>query len=245
MPLAANSSIRLAPAHLSRRTLVLALCLTGLGLAGHGAWAAKPKAKAAGNQPLDVESFNNATDSPLLRSGSQGAAVARAQIMLDRTWFSCGEIDGRFAANMQRMVKAYQTAHDLKVTGTVTAETWTSLRKDGAPLLTSYTVTDKDAAGPFEKTPVRDGRTRQDEGAGVRVARRSPGRKIPHQPGYLKQLNAGAKIEAGKQITVPNVAASATPVERGFHRDRQVRARALCAGHRPAPGGGFPHQHRQ
>jgi hypothetical protein len=94
-----------SPVHLSRRTLVAALCLAGLGLASHSAWAAKPKAKAA-DGPLDMEAFNNATDAPLLRSGSQGAAVARAQIMLDRAWFSCGEIDGRFAANMQRMVKA-------------------------------------------------------------------------------------------------------------------------------------------
>jgi peptidoglycan hydrolase-like protein with peptidoglycan-binding domain len=37
--------------------------------------------------------------------------------------FFCSEIDGRFAANMQRMVKAYQTARGLKATGTVTAET--------------------------------------------------------------------------------------------------------------------------
>lgn len=200
-----------SPIHFSRRTLVAALCLTGLGLAGGSAWAAKPKAQAAGKQPLDVESFNNATDIPLLRSGSKGEAVARAQIMLDRAWFSCGEIDGRFAANMQRMVRAYQTAHDLKVTGTVTAETWASLRKDGAPLLTSYTVTDKDAAGPFEKTP-----TAMDERAKMKALvyeslDEALAEKFHTSTGYLQQLNGGGKIEAGKQLTVPNVAASATP----------------------------------
>ncbi|WP_411879350.1 L,D-transpeptidase family protein [Polaromonas sp. YR568] len=200
-----------SPAHLPRRTLVLALCFTGLGLAGHGAWAAKPRAKAAASQPLDMEAFNNATDSPLLRSGSNGAAVARAQIMLDRAWFSCGEIDGRFAANMQRMVKAYQTANDLKVTGTVTAETWASLRKDGAPLLTTYTVTDKDAAGPFEKTPVAMDERAKMKALVYESLDEALAEKFHTSPGYLKQLNAGAGIEAGKQITVPNVAASATP----------------------------------
>ncbi len=197
--------------HLSRRTLVLALCFTGLGLAGHGAWAATPKAKAAGNQPFDIETFNNANDAPLLRSGSQGAAVARAQIMLDRAWFSCGEIDGRFAANMQRMVRAYQTAHDLKATGTVTEETWASLRKDGAPLLTTYAVTDKDLAGPFEKTPAA-----MDERAKLKAlvyesVDEALAEKFHSSTLYLKQLNGGRKIESGKDIIVPNVAASATP----------------------------------
>lgn len=209
MPLTAVPAI--ARPHLSRRTLVVALCLTGLGLANTHVWAAKPKTKAADNTPIDTDTFNNATDTPLLRSGSQGAAVARAQIMLDRAWFSCGEIDGRFAANMQRMVKAYQTAHDLKATGTVTPETWTALRKDGAPLLTTYTVTDKDTAGPFEKTP-----TDMDERAKMKAlvhesVEEALAEKFHTSIAYLKQLNKGTSIEAGKQITVPNVAASATP----------------------------------
>ncbi|MES1978348.1 MAG: L,D-transpeptidase [Pseudomonadota bacterium] len=198
--------------HLSRRLLVSTLFLAGLGIGG-GALSAQPgKARAAGVQPLDMEAFNNSNDSPLLRSGSQGAAVARAQILLDRAWFSCGEIDGRFAANMQRMVKAYQASHDLKVTGTVTAETWKSLRTDGAPLLTTYAVTEKDVAGPFEKTPVA-----MDERARLKAlvyesVEEALAEKFHTSMGYLKQLNGGGRIEAGKNLVVPNVVASATPV---------------------------------
>ncbi len=198
--------------HVSRRALVASLCFTGLGLAGHGAWAAKPKAKAASQQPFDMEAFNNATDTPLLRRGSQGAAVARAQIMLDRAWFSCGEIDGRFAANMQRTVKAYQTAHDLKPTGTVTAETWASLRTDGAPLLTGYALTDKDTAGPFEKTPVAMDERAKMKALVYESIEEAMAEKFHTSPGYLQQLNGSGTMEAGKRITVPNVAASATPV---------------------------------
>ena len=201
-----------SPGHLSRRLLVSALFLAGLGIGG-GALSAQPgKARATGLQPLDMDAFNNSNDSPLLRSGSQGAAVARAQILLDRAWFSCGEIDGRFAANMQRMVKAYQASHDLKVTGTVTAETWKSLRTDGAPLLTTYAVTEKDVAGPFEKTPVA-----MDERARLKAlvyesVEEALAEKFHTSMGYLKQLNGGGRIEAGKNLVVPNVVASATPV---------------------------------
>ena len=198
-------------ATLSRRTLVAALCVTGL--AGHGAWAAQSKAKTPGNLPVDIETFNNATDIPLLRSGNQGAAVARAQILLDRAWFSCGEIDGRFAANMQRIVRAYQTAHDLKATGTVTQETWAALRTDGAPLLTTYGVTDKDLAGPFEKTPAAMDERAKMKALVYESAEEALAEKFHASMGYLKLLNAGRKVEAGKDLIVPNVTASATPVK--------------------------------
>ena len=79
---------------------------------------------------LDVDSFNAATDTPLLKSGSRGPAVARAQILLDRAWYSVGEIDGRFAANMQRMVQAYQAARGLPASGVVNRETWEQLRAE-------------------------------------------------------------------------------------------------------------------
>ena len=83
-------------------------------------WAAQARAgtNTAGSAPFDIDAFNRAADNPLSRTGSKGAAVVRAQILLDCAWYSSGEIDGRFAANMQRMVRVYQAAHGLKTTGT-------------------------------------------------------------------------------------------------------------------------------
>ena len=204
------------PLHFSRRILVTGLCLAGLGLGGQPAWAAKHRhANAAlpGSKALDFDAFNNASDSPLLRSGSQGPAVARAQILLDRAWFSCGEIDGRFASNMQRIVKAYQAARGLKVTGTVTAETWTSLREANAPLLTRYPVTEKDLAGPFEKTPVSMDERARMKALVYESVEEALAEKFHTSIAYLKQLNGGGQIEAGKDLVVPNVAENVAPLK--------------------------------
>ncbi len=175
--------------------------------------AAGPAVKSSSNAALDVDAFNTANDSPLLRSGSKGAAVARAQILLDRAWFSCGETDGRFAANMQRMVRAYQTARGLQPTGTVTKDTWKSLREDSAPLLVRYTVTDKDAAGPFEKTPADIGERAKMKALVFESLDEALAERFHTSIAYLRQLNHGHKVQAGQEIVVPNVSGSSAPLK--------------------------------
>lgn len=192
---------------ISRRLMIASLAAGSL--TALPAWARKtPQA----SQALNLDAFNAATDSPVLKMGSRGAAVARAQILLDRNWFSPGEIDGAFGRNMQRMVKAYQRSNALKETGTLDADTWKSLREASPdPLLTRYTITDKDAAGPFEKTPQN-------------MAERAKLKALPHEsldeaiaerfhvnPAYLKQLNGGKALAAGTEIVVPHVLDSKAP----------------------------------
>ncbi len=232
MPLLPALSLSSAP-----RLLAVCLCCAVLGATSVPALAqtAKAGAKTSASAGLDMEAFNNASDSPLLKSGSKGAAVARAQILLDRAWFSCGEIDGRYAANMQRMVRAYQTARGLKVTGTVTPETWTSLREDSAPLLTTYTVTDKDLAGPFEKTPADMAERAKMKALVFESADEALAEKFHTSIAWLKQLNGGRKVEAGKEIVVPNVGSTAAPVKSAsIEIDKSQRVLyVLDAGKRP------------
>ena len=199
----------------SLRTVVTGLCLSTFVLAGQTAWAAKPHAvvHAASGKAIDFDAFNNATDSPVLRSGNKGPAVARAQILLNRAWFSCGEIDGRFASNMQRVVRAYQAARGLKVTGTVTAETWASLREGSAAFLTRYAVTEKDLAGPFEPTPVAMDERAKMKALVYESADEALAEKFHTSIAYLKQLNGARKIETAQEIVVPNVLENTTPVK--------------------------------
>ncbi|MES3002787.1 MAG: L,D-transpeptidase family protein [Pseudomonadota bacterium] len=224
------------------RPVAAVLCCTVLALAGAQALA-KPAQKTSTSQangPIDIDAFNAATDTPLLKVGSRGAAVTRAQILLDRSWYSVGEIDGRFAANMQRMVKAYQLAHGLKGSGTVTPETWLALRQDSEPLLTRYTITPKDAAGPFEKTPKDMAERAQLKALNYETLEEALGERFHTSAAYLRQLNAGKKIEDGADLVVPNVTQGKPPAKAAaIEIDKAARVLyVLDAAKRPVAG--FP-----
>ena len=195
-------------------TISRRLLIAGLGAGALGslpAWARKA-ARADPADTLDFDAFNAATDTPLLQPGSRGAAVARAQILLDRAWFSPGEIDGVFGRNVQRMVKAYQLAKGLKSTGRLDADTWQSLRAASPePLLTRYTITDKDAAGPFETTPADMAARAQLKSLAYQSLDEMLGERFHVSPAYLRRLNGGRALAAGAEIVVPNVLGSPAP----------------------------------
>ena len=188
---------------LSRR-----LVLTGVGAAALSslpAWAKKPSSAVA-SETLDFDTFNAAADAPVLKMGSRSAAVARAQILLDRAWFSPGEIDGGFGKNMQRMVKAYQRSNGLKESGLMDADTWKSLREASPDaLLTRYTLTDKDAAGPFEKTPADMAERAKLKALPYASLEEAIAERFHISPAYLQRLNPGKTLAAGAEIVVPNV----------------------------------------
>jgi murein L,D-transpeptidase YcbB/YkuD len=114
----------------------------------HRQVARKPRAV-----PLNPETVNNpATSSPVAR-GASGAAVLRAQVLLDRARFSPGEIDGSYGSNLERAITGFQKAHGGEPTGVVDAATWKLLNGDSAPVLVRYTITPQDVAGPFQEIP--------------------------------------------------------------------------------------------
>jgi lipoprotein-anchoring transpeptidase ErfK/SrfK len=138
--------------------------------------------------------------------GAKGSAVLRAQILLSRAHFSCGEIDGSFGTNLQTTVRAFQQDRGLPVTGAVDAATWKALAGDTAPAVTQAAVDPKDVQGPFVSIPADLTQQASLPALGYTSALEAVSEHFHASPEVLRELNPGQDVtRAGQQINVPNV----------------------------------------
>ena len=80
----------------------------------------------------------------------------RLQVLLDRARFSPGEIDGKFGENAKKALRAYAEAQGLPGSDNLMDAVWKKLAADAQPVLTNYTISEKDVSGPFlRKLPAR------------------------------------------------------------------------------------------
>ena len=132
------------------------------------------------------------------------AGVLRAQVLLLRAHFSTGEIDGKAGMNVSKAVRAFQKDRGLTVNGDLDAATWAELNKDTAPVLVSYTLTQKDIDGPYAPTPERA----EDKAKMDRIVYQDMhemlGERYNAKPELIKSLNPGADFAtAGTTLVVP------------------------------------------
>jgi lipoprotein-anchoring transpeptidase ErfK/SrfK len=128
------------------------------------------------------------------------------QVRLDRQGFSPGQIDGKPGANFSRTLAAYQAANKLPA-GKPDCATWEALGAASAePALTTYTITDADLKGPFEKVPVKVADQAKLTALGYESPMELIAERFHASPALLAQLNPGVAIAAGAQIKVPAVA---------------------------------------
>jgi lipoprotein-anchoring transpeptidase ErfK/SrfK len=211
------------------RALALAVPL-GLAAAPPLAQAATPKHKqhassarqspvaAAAAAPLPfvadpmqhIQQLNAATDNGELSPGAKGPQVIRAQVLLDRAWFSVGEIDGSFGANMKKALAAFQAARNLPTSGKVDAATWQALAQQ-APAFATYVITDKDVAGPYLPIPKDDPEAQsQMPSLGYESIDEAISERFHMSPKLFAALNKDRPMQAGQAVVVTDVGRAAT-----------------------------------
>lgn len=159
-----------------------------------------------------IEQLNADTAMPVLAEGAKGPAVIRAQVMLDRAWFSVGEIDGSFGSNMTRAVKAFQLSRGLPTTGRMDEGTWQALAQQNAPAFATYVLTDGDVAGPYVTLPSDPEQEAQLPTLGYQNMQEAIGERFHMSPKLLAALNKGRTMQAGQAIVVTDVGrATAAP----------------------------------
>lgn len=167
---------------------------------------------------MTVDAINSAQPSKKTLSNEKPTpAGVRLQVFLDRAHFSPGEIDGKFGENAKKALRAYAEARQLPSSDELTDDVWKALQADTPPLTATYTVTDKDLAGPFlRKLPAKMEDLKDIPKLGYTSLREALAEKFHMSEQLLAMLNPGRHFDrAGETITVVDTseAGSAAPVK--------------------------------
>jgi len=156
---------------------------------------------------FDAAAVNDPATRPVVARGSAGSGVLRAEILLSRAHFSCGEIDGHYGQSLRGAIRAFQGSRGLPQEGVVDDGTWDALNADTSPALVTVTIAPEDVAGPF--TPVPDDMLEKAKlpSLGYSSPLEAIAEKYHSSPKLLERLNPKAAFDqAGTQILAPNVA---------------------------------------
>jgi lipoprotein-anchoring transpeptidase ErfK/SrfK len=137
--------------------------------------------------------------------------AVKLQVLLARTHFSPGEIDGKFGENAQKALRAFAEAQQLPGGSKLTREVWAKLAADNPPILMRYTITAKDVSGPFlGKLPAKLDDLKDLKALSYTSPSEALAEKFHVSEGLLTELNPRQHFDqAGAEIVVPDLASPA------------------------------------
>ena len=138
-----------------------------------------------------------------------------AQVALDRSGFSPGEIDGRAGTNTTRALEGFQQAHALSASGQLDESTIAALGEAFNTPTTPYVVTAADMAGPFVPSLPKDMMQLATIDA---LSYTSPlelvAERFHARPALIASLNPRVELKAGATLRVPQVEPFIVPTVR-------------------------------
>jgi lipoprotein-anchoring transpeptidase ErfK/SrfK len=170
-------------------------------------------ANPAAGAELNANAINSAEPSVKALADSKPTALGvRLQVLLDRAHFSPGEIDGKFGENARKALQAFVETWQLPRSPTLSEDVWKKLGADGRPATVSYTITDKDVAGPFlERLPSKMEDMKDIPRLSYTSPREGLAEKFHMSEELLAMLNPGQRFDrAGDSIVVVDTGIGAT-----------------------------------
>lgn len=167
----------------------------------------------AGGAELDASAINTAEPSGKAVSDTKATPLGvRVQVLLDRAQFSPGEIDGKFGENARKALRAFAEAQQLPGSSTLSGDVWKKLATDQRPVITNYTITEKDLAGPFlEKPPGKMEDMKDIPNLGYTGPREALAEKFHMSEELLAALNPGQRFDhTGDSIAVVDTGSDQT-----------------------------------
>jgi len=140
--------------------------------------------------------------------------LVKVQVLLDRAHFSPGAIDGRDGENLRGALSAFAVANGLPAANSLNAKLFDTLKATSAePVVTDYTLTEADVAGPYvARIPPKMEDQADLDALGYTDAREMLAERFHMAPALLTALNPGKALDkAGTVIAV----AAVPPLETG------------------------------